>query len=119
MEVIKASILSLIFSLSLMFFDVKHFLFFLKASHANSFLLFMSSSSLGIYNFSNHDLMIYLLSIILFFSGFTSRFLSIRAFGTVFFIYSFALLLVVIQDMSSAYCWSITYNSFVIHQKSK
>ena len=35
--------LSLIFSL--MFFDVKHVLFFLKASHANSFLLFMSSSS--------------------------------------------------------------------------
>ena len=44
MEVIKASkILSVIFSL--MFFDVKHFLFFLKASHANSFLQDKTSES--------------------------------------------------------------------------
>jgi len=57
--------LSLIFSL--MFFDVKHVLFFLKASHANSFLLFMSSSSPNrlpryLQFFQSLDLMIYLLS---------------------------------------------------------
>ena len=45
-----------------------------------------------------YDLIIESLQI--FFAGFTSRFLLIRAFDTVSFIYSFAFLLVVIQDNS-------------------
>ena len=59
---------------------------------------------------SNLDLIIYLMNILQLFSGFTRRFLSIRAFGTVFLIYYFAIMLAFIQDMSWTYCWSIRYS---------
>ena len=115
--VISASkILSLI--LRCILFDVRHFLFFLKASHANIFLLFMSSSFpsklpryLQVFQSWLEFLFIVYSSV---FSWFTSRFLFVRVFGTVFFIYSLALMLVVIHEISSAYCWSIMYSFWVL-----
>ena len=90
------------------------FLFLLKAALASCFLLFMSSlfprrlpRYLHFFQSSSSVCLFIVYSSVL--SLFTIRFLSVNVLGIVCLIFSVTLLLVVIQDMSSAYCWSIVY----------
>ena len=107
MEPIRAlKILSLVESVIL--FEQSTFLFLLKAAHASCFLLLMYSlipsrlpRYLQFFHFWSDVLLISYSSVL---SAFTIRFLSVSIWGTVCFISSVAFWLVVILEMSSAYC---------------
>ena len=87
------------------------FLFLLKAAHASCFFLLMSSEFprrlpryLHVFH-SVSDVLLIVYSSVL--SWFTIKFLLVRIVGIVCLISSKMFLIVVAQDVSSAYCWSI------------